>query len=112
MFEYCLGIIVFCVLIPEVELPPQDPGASGPDFWSSEPLGEEDEALRTRCDGGLRLYAQPGSTPTGVVKASLGGCNHVCSSTRWHRAPRGAPPLLEQESQSEPSVQCQTKIRF
>ena len=31
-------IIVFCVLIPEVEFPPQDPGASGPDFGGTEPL--------------------------------------------------------------------------
>ena len=40
MFECCFGIIiVFCVLIPEVEIPPQDPGALGPHFGSSEPLG-------------------------------------------------------------------------
>ena len=40
MFEWCLRIIiVFCVLIPEVEIPPQDPRAQGPDFGSSEPLG-------------------------------------------------------------------------
>ena len=45
MFEWCLRIIiVFCVLIPEVEIPPQDPRAQGPDFGSSEPLGPSTSA--------------------------------------------------------------------